>query len=216
MICLCPSDAEGHGEKYTNGIMGFLKSVDPSWHYAGTGPANFPGRKKPVVYYNEDADGDGVPDWVATPDLSYTYWSVLFQPEWFNDPINFKVVGVACDGEYAHYTNQYDNWSITLNDGRAVEALHLLEGISRFLVTNIDNPAAANKAESETGVLWDTARFSYEYGSIEPGEFNHIPGGMNILFMDGHVEFGRYPQPDVSQYWMISHGGLGDTMFWFP
>ena len=23
--------------------------------------------------------------------------------------------------------------------------------------------------------------------------FNHIPGGGNVLFMDGHVEFQRYP-----------------------
>lgn len=23
--------------------------------------------------------------------------------------------------------------------------------------------------------------------------FNHVPGGSNVLFMDGHVEFIRYP-----------------------
>ena len=23
--------------------------------------------------------------------------------------------------------------------------------------------------------------------------FNHIPGGSNVLFMDGHVEFVKYP-----------------------
>ena len=25
------------------------------------------------------------------------------------------------------------------------------------------------------------------------GKFNHIPGGANVLYMDGHVEFQRYP-----------------------
>ena len=25
------------------------------------------------------------------------------------------------------------------------------------------------------------------------GRFNHVPGGSNVLFMDGHVEFMRYP-----------------------
>ena len=30
-----------------------------------------------------------------------------------------------------------------------------------------------------------------EGGKIE--DFNHIPGGGNILYMDGHVEFERYP-----------------------
>ncbi|MCA1902739.1 MAG: hypothetical protein LDL53_11065 [Candidatus Hydrogenedens sp.] len=28
--------------------------------------------------------------------------------------------------------------------------------------------------------------------------FNHIPGGCNVLYMDGHVEFIRYtPDPDL-------------------
>jgi prepilin-type processing-associated H-X9-DG protein len=26
------------------------------------------------------------------------------------------------------------------------------------------------------------------------GSFNHIPGGCNVLYMDGHVEFIRYEQ----------------------
>ncbi|NLT60446.1 MAG: hypothetical protein GXX88_07375, partial [Candidatus Hydrogenedentes bacterium] len=24
-------------------------------------------------------------------------------------------------------------------------------------------------------------------------EFNHVPGGCNVLYMDGHVEFIKYP-----------------------
>ena len=32
--------------------------------------------------------------------------------------------------------------------------------------------------------------------------FNHIPGGGNVLYMDGHVEFVRYPgESPVSRYW---------------
>jgi prepilin-type processing-associated H-X9-DG protein len=26
-----------------------------------------------------------------------------------------------------------------------------------------------------------------------PENFNHVPGGSNVLFMDGHVEFRKYP-----------------------
>ena len=31
-----------------------------------------------------------------------------------------------------------------------------------------------------------------------------LPGGDNVLFMDGHVEFGRYPQPAGSMLWPVS------------
>ena len=28
---------------------------------------------------------------------------------------------------------------------------------------------------------------------ITPAGFNHVPGGANVLYMDGHVEFEKYP-----------------------
>ena len=51
--------------------------------------------------------------------------------------------------------------------------------------------------------------------------FNHMPGGCNVLYMDGHVEFLRYPTgfpiTNVDEYGnedtgvalQISHYGLG-------
>ncbi|MCX5772181.1 MAG: DUF1559 domain-containing protein [Candidatus Hydrogenedentes bacterium] len=62
----------------------------------------------------------------------------------------------------------------------------LREGIERFLITDINNPAASAKAQSEISVIWDEI-------STEIKEFNHIPGGSNVLFLDGHVEFIKYP-----------------------
>lgn len=63
---------------------------------------------------------------------------------------------------------------------------HLREGIERFLVTDINNPAASAVSQSDLWVYTDVV-------STIPSEFNHIPGGCNILFMDGHVAFERYP-----------------------
>ena len=37
--------------------------------------------------------------------------------------------------------------------------------------------------------MWDQV-------STDVDEFNHIPGGCNVLYMDGHVEFTKYPSPD--------------------
>ena len=63
----------------------------------------------------------------------------------------------------------------------------LREGIERFLITDINNPGAANMAQSTLWIMLDTM-------SQGTGEalFNHVPGGCNVLFMDGHVEFIRY------------------------
>jgi prepilin-type processing-associated H-X9-DG protein len=62
----------------------------------------------------------------------------------------------------------------------------LREGLERFLITDINNPAAGAVAQSELAVMFDQS-------TTEVRDFNHIPGGGNILYMDGHVEFTRYP-----------------------
>lgn len=63
----------------------------------------------------------------------------------------------------------------------------LREGIERFLITDINNPAASAKAQSEIVVMFDTIATDVEL-------FNHVPGGSNVLYMDGHIEFKRYEQ----------------------
>ena len=60
------------------------------------------------------------------------------------------------------------------------------EGIERFFITDINNPAGSAKAQSELVLMWDQP-------STDVSEFNHIPGGCNLLFLDGHVAFVRYP-----------------------
>ncbi len=62
----------------------------------------------------------------------------------------------------------------------------LREGIERFFITDINNPAASALAQSELAVMWDQV-------SLDTVEFNHIPGGSNVLYLDGHVSFIRYP-----------------------
>ena len=62
----------------------------------------------------------------------------------------------------------------------------LREGIERFLITDINNPAGSARAQSEVAVMWD-------HVTTNGIDFNHIPGGANVLYMDGHVKFLRYP-----------------------
>jgi len=61
----------------------------------------------------------------------------------------------------------------------------LREGIERFLITDIFNPAASAQAQSTVFVMFDQVATSV-------GDYNHIPGGCNVLYLDGHVEFVRY------------------------
>ncbi len=80
----------------------------------------------------------------------------------------------------------------------------LKEGIERFLITDINNPAAAAKGQSTIPVMMDAWGMKdvgnqilgtgSGWGNYEPDTlvFNHLPGGANVLFMDGHVEFRRY------------------------
>jgi prepilin-type N-terminal cleavage/methylation domain-containing protein/prepilin-type processing-associated H-X9-DG protein len=63
----------------------------------------------------------------------------------------------------------------------------LREGVERFMITDINNPAASAMAQSSLFVMLDLIA-----GSGATSYFNHIPGGCNVLFMDGHVEFIRY------------------------
>ena len=72
----------------------------------------------------------------------------------------------------------------------SVTVYRLREGIERFFITDINNPGASNMAQSTISVMSDWV--NSETGG-DGMQFNHLPGGSNVLYMDGHVEFLRYP-----------------------
>ena len=67
----------------------------------------------------------------------------------------------------------------------------LREGIERFFISDINNPAATAMAQSELPVMWDIAVWIMDPSGNYPS-YNHVPGGGNVLYMDGHVKFIRY------------------------
>jgi len=80
---------------------------------------------------------------------------------------------------------------------------HLKEGIERFMITDINNPAGSAKAQSSVAIMNDRA-------STKAGNFNHVPGGENALYMDGHVEFIKYPgKSPCSKGFAAYDGALG-------
>jgi len=77
------------------------------------------------------------------------------------------------------------------NAGGATVA-RLKEGIERFMITDINNPAASAMAQSTLPIIWDTIAAG-DQNADAIGLYNHIPGGCNVLYLDGHVEFNKFP-----------------------
>lgn len=88
-------------------------------------------------------------------------------------------------------------------NGNSNTVFRLREGVERFLITDINNPGASAKAQSEIAVLWDAL-------STIVANYNHLPGGSNVLYLDGHVEFLRYPDDvfPVNPYTANFSGGF--------
>jgi len=92
----------------------------------------------------------------------------------------------------------------------------LREGVERFFITDINNPASSALAQSTVPVMcdaWGTQLGQSIEAPAGPGTvvFNHLPGGANVLAMDGHVEFIRYKSVHIADYanlkgldWMCS------------
>jgi prepilin-type N-terminal cleavage/methylation domain-containing protein/prepilin-type processing-associated H-X9-DG protein len=74
----------------------------------------------------------------------------------------------------------------------------LKEGMERFFITDINNPAAGAQAQSSVPVMWDAWNDGQTNWSAGGGAdngialFNHVPGGSNVMYFDGHVEFVKF------------------------
>lgn len=125
--------------------------------------------------------------------------AVAVQFEHTKEPLTFS--------DYAGYNGVYDAYLGLLganNGNSGSDTLQRLkEGVERFLITDINNPASGAQAQSEIPICADQAGTNPEY-------FNHIPGGSNILYMDGHVEFEKYGSSGLTSVgWAVVAGLAG-------
>ena len=120
-------------------------------------------------------------------DYSYMYlgWATLTDDDWGTWKSGTKD---ARNGDKIIPAAFLDTDITADEDGRTVYRLR--EGIERFFITDINNPASSAAAQSTLPVLWDII---CENPGGAGNQFNHVPGGMNCLYMDGHVNFIRYP-----------------------
>jgi prepilin-type N-terminal cleavage/methylation domain-containing protein/prepilin-type processing-associated H-X9-DG protein len=87
----------------------------------------------------------------------------------------------------------------------------LREGIERFFITDINNPASTATAQSEIPIMYDAWNSANEnLGTGIVSYFNHVPGGSNALYMDGHVAFCRFSTEGVCKVIPDSHAAARD------
>lgn len=174
---ICPSDADGEslvskGRWRIN--QDNARSIDPcainalSYLYLPWALTGRPG----IDYLMPNADPNNV--------------AAVMSPTWIGtivSPAFVTALVTMLSNAAAGNVSVYDN-DITMSTGGKI--MRVKEGIERFFITDINNPAGSAAAQSTIPVMLDLL-------STTVTEYNHLPGGTNSLYMDGHVEFVKYP-----------------------
>lgn len=134
---------------------------------------------------------------------AYKYMVFALSDDWFQNVDDYQAVGrllntgnlvgvwpgaPALNETPMMWKLRNTTTSVTLPSGIEATFARLREGIERFMITDINNPAASANAQSEIVAMYDESQGG---GGAAWGRFNHLPGGQNVLFMDGHVEFAK-------------------------
>ncbi len=160
-------------------------------------------------YVHADITKSGYNDLIRT----YKYMGRLIQSSWMNRSVeDYYVIGETLlnspvSGTYPGantalgcltWSNRQStvtyNWaSDSPTSSGTFDMIPLRDGVERFAITDINNAGASAAAQSDVVVMYDE---SYANGGAvargsNPVRFNHVPGGANILYLDGHVEFAK-------------------------
>ena len=197
-VLICPSDSSnalvevadtscvGYSDAVVTPLAGCREAVDDSYQYVG--------------YVFDQIDDD-----YPTIDVGSVFDPILATLGVGGSMAGFSssIQGIDCFGDVvSKFATQLialnfqaangatdDNCTVSagFGTGGAGDTVYRLrEGIERFLITDINNPAASAMGQSEIFVMWDEV-------STTVANFNHVPGGSNVLYLDGHVAFIRYP-----------------------
>ncbi len=223
-IGLCPSSLADHPDCWAPGCGPYKASFfAPLGNFAPTGQF-FPldgeeiatwGGVSETPFFGTRRYMKGSHDLVRRVFCSfdYGYLNRLVKAEWVSNITDNALMARALvsdtttkpmGGILSLGDDQADTVKVTLSFGQ-IEVPFIREGIERMLITDVNNPAASSRAQSVIPVIWDTTKQDGEWVSQNPiSMYNHVPGGANILYMDGHVQFVKYPAPMTQETWPLA------------
>lgn len=184
-VIVCPSDSDAdYGDAHLGGDEAApvepCRIRDQSYQYYGWA-------FMADTVFTDPASSDNVNATLADVDLDF----INAMGELIAN-IDSQWAGETDDANIGIYHKDYSSGSVTV--------YRLREGIERFFISDINNPAATSKGQSEIFVMAD----DFRGGADTISWSNHIPGGANVLYMDGHVEFIRYPgEFPISPGWCV-------------
>ncbi len=189
--------------KYEDNMVHFLTRMNHSYVYFGH--AFDAANPDDPTYIDTDTPedglwGDGNP--VPSQIIAYAYaraeaTSPASSGSWANNPYDWDTEGfqLAYDQDFSWTpdTSFFGTTPVTLfgnggyvGNGGSTTIYQLREGIERFMITDINNPGASAVSQSDLAVMCDELSENLQ-------TYNHVPGGANVLWLDGHVTFQRYP-----------------------
>ncbi len=231
-VLICPSDASVSAAEVQD-VLDIVAAGDPDGVYAAVGDFSDPQTRKLGIFD------------VVNRSYSYKYfpWAINDNNAFRGAAVSHNRLKQGCGGSFNRanmcdlgrdYTLQSSDCGVpynTFNNAWPEEepvfvtgsgggcTMHALkEGIERFFITDINNPAGSAKSQSSIAVMMDGIdgaeqrnRRRVNVGHI-PNAFNHVPGGANVLYMDSHVEFIKYPgQFPVTKYVSMAHSSANAT-----
>ena len=192
LVLLCPSDPGNTGENPLKSVVddgskmcrfvGEITNADESFNYLGYVLDKSDDTNTQVTFEVPGLEISGPAQLVG---FTLTIGAVLFNM----DPEDDEALDLDLD--LALWVDVF-GVDEDLGNGQSNTVYRLRDGVERLLITDINNPGATAKAESHIAILWDTVSTTTAGGGVD---FNHVPGGSNVLYLDGHVEFIRYPGP---------------------
>jgi len=202
-ILICPSDAEDDIEKLQDGNGDWIfwkegKNYKAGYSYAYLGwmfdlldkpylpPIDintFSSLSAAVAMFEFVAPNEGlVPQQVGAAVDAVFNTAIARMSSSDVGPYGIEILRIACsDLDVAP----------GVGNGGGDTIYRLKEGNERFMITDVNNPQTSAMAQSTLFAMCDLFG---NYGEAI-AYFNHVPGGCNVLFMDGHVDWIPYVAP---------------------
>ncbi len=182
-------DQSGRGWNQTHGSYAYIGHLldkmgpmDPVANYATLGVLA-------IVCADNVADGQNITDL----SVQFAAWGDILATRALANPTGFISsidddwdVGDMDGAEGPNFDAPAAAGSTFIGNGNSNTLFRLREGVERYMITDINNAGSGYQGQSEVPIMWDQ-------GSLFVEGYNHVPGGSNVLYLDGHVDFIKYP-----------------------